>query len=227
MMWYGSPVDSVIFQGGTKPLLDSDVSLEEIAHDARCESFTWVSTLLSYIQMDEGCIVTNSRWCSGVVYLDWFHWLKAECVCVSEERICRRWCERHVLTLWEFTWAQDRHTHTQVTHTHITDESPALWSGLRHRSRSTRDLSRYRASEGHPSEPSSLWRRLQEGATVCVQEGEGHESQAKREPEDAEIRPPARMNLSSYSCSYLQIYSVMTVTVLWFKSTLNQLCLLL
>lgn len=141
MMWYGSPVDSVIFQGGTKPLLDSDVSLEEIAHDARCESFTWVSTLLSYIQMDEGCIVTNSRWCSGVVYLDWFHWLKAECVCVSEERICRRWCERHVLTLWEFTWAQDRHTHTQVTHTHITDESPALWSGVRHRSRSTRDLS--------------------------------------------------------------------------------------
>ncbi|XP_058651164.1 nuclear valosin-containing protein-like isoform X2 [Onychostoma macrolepis] len=29
-----------ITKGGTKPLLDSDVSLEEIAHDARCESFT-------------------------------------------------------------------------------------------------------------------------------------------------------------------------------------------
>ncbi|XP_067242994.1 nuclear valosin-containing protein-like isoform X1 [Chanodichthys erythropterus] len=29
-----------ITKGGTKPRLDSDVSLEEIAHDARCESFT-------------------------------------------------------------------------------------------------------------------------------------------------------------------------------------------
>ncbi|XP_050981964.1 nuclear valosin-containing protein-like [Labeo rohita] len=29
-----------ITKGGTKPLLDSDVNLEEIAHDARCENFT-------------------------------------------------------------------------------------------------------------------------------------------------------------------------------------------
>ncbi len=57
-------------------------------------------------------------WCIMMSF--WFGLvsLAEGCVCVSEERICRRWCERRLLMLWEFTWAQDRRIHTQVTHTH-------------------------------------------------------------------------------------------------------------
>ncbi len=149
MMWYGSPVDSVMFQGGTKPLLDSDVSLEEIAHDARCESFTWVCMLLSYIQMDEGCIVTNSRWCSGVVYLDWFHWLKAECVCfrgADLSALVREACVNalrvHLSSGPTHTHTGNTHTHTEVTHTEVT-----------HTHTHTRDLSLVTESHTHTHTP--------------------------------------------------------------------------